>query len=88
MHTENKNLINVIHWGMTPDADSLDIDVRENLAPDCIVKKSYIINFGKAQKDEIEQYKVVEARLHNDCRVTIIYSGFASYTFQLKNARN
>ena len=88
LHADYKSLINVIHWGITPTTENLDVDSRNAKVPEFVLKRSYYINFGKYQSEEIERYKVVEAHLHNDSRVTVIYCGLGSYTFQLKAARN
>ena len=48
--------------------------------------KNYKLTFGVNKNLEItEKIKVVEAYLHKD-RVTLVYMGLASYTFNLKKA--
>lgn len=85
-YLDYKNLINVLHWGMAPGAADVAFESRREKAPSYELKDSYVIDYAKFQNENIERYKVIEAHLHGD-RVTLLYSGLGSYTFQLKKSR-
>ena len=51
LHADYKNLVNIVHWGMIPDAESLKYETRDVIAPSLIVKHSYNINYGKFQNE-------------------------------------
>ena len=46
-YLDYKNLINIIHWGIEPDAAEVNIESRRLLAPQYEIKKSYFINYAK-----------------------------------------
>ena len=66
------------------------MDERENQAPNVPTLNCYKLTFGVNKKLEItEKIKVVEAYAHNSGnRVTLIYKGLGSYTFNLKKAKS
>ena len=66
-----------------------EISERANKAPSIPTQNSYRLGFGHNKKLEItESVKVVEAHLHNmGKRVTLVYKGLGSFTFDLLTAK-
>ena len=93
-HDEYDNYFWKIRYQTNPDMDQLDLEYRQERAPQVQTASNFKLTFGLNKDLEItEKAKVVDTILHSDEEnksqlVTLLYEGLASYTFQLRKAKS